>query len=323
MNKVIIGADPEVVVVLKNDKYEGMFPARFVLERAAAYGCSSVNHKVKDLPAIRTYGGVVFPDGASWELNPRPSWSPRYLVDNIKNLFHVSLDILDRLSVGGRKLDLWTKPSIKFDTEMLELWGDPSIAVFGCDPDKSIHPREVDPSCIDASQHQYRYFGGHIHLGWPVHDPHKFYSDPKNLFGVTLLFDALCGMLGIVYDKDVEKEASLRRKVYGQPGVYRIQPHGVEYRTVSNSWLASPEKALHMFSLAKHIPALFRQGLARLAEENTKDIVRTLITGNVDDAIGILYMFNEYLDSGLLDAALGVEMNSGHWKEEWLSEGGI
>jgi len=39
---------------------------------------------------------------------------------------------------------------------------------------------------------------------------------------------------------DHNEENAERRKVYGQAGSYRIQPHGIEYRVLPNSWIVDP-----------------------------------------------------------------------------------
>jgi hypothetical protein len=48
--------------------------------------------------------------------------------------------------------------------------------------------------------------------------------------------DKFLGVWSVVRDQD-----NLRRKLYGKSGSFRPQPHGCEYRTLSNFWIFDPE----------------------------------------------------------------------------------
>ena len=49
--------------------------------------------------------------------------------------------------------------------------------------------------------------------------------------------DLFCGVPSIFLDSD-----TMRRKLYGKAGAFRSKKYGVEYRTLSNFWIQSPEK---------------------------------------------------------------------------------
>lgn len=280
MSKITLGCDPEVMFMLKDrrpGKYSGMIPASFILNRTKAIIPDMINHIIKETPAIRSSAGDIFADGASWELNPKPG-DVKEIIENIKSLLRTTSIIQNLCETEFITVKMDISPSIPLDINMLRVWGDPSLAEFGCDPDKSVHPREVNPSCINAPTHPFRYCGGHIHFGYA---PEVFKEDGDFLYKFILLADATIGMLGIIMDEAVDSSAKQRRLVYGQPGVYRLQSHGIEYRTVSNSWMLTPERTRSMFTLATFVPTLQEELMDMVID--VQDVRRILITG---DAIG-------------------------------------
>lgn len=281
--ETIIGCDPEVIWDMYGTSYAGMLPAGIVLNRLQKVGNPMITGDYKGYPCIQTSHGLIFGDGAGWELNPNPGTVPQ-VVANIRELLATSQKVRQALSTVDRQIELKIVAAMRFSLEMLVVWGDEQLTQFGCDPDKSIWPRDVNPSDIHAVTHPFRYFGGHIHLGYPLDGPVEFYKDMNNLKRMIALADGTIGLAGIVLDR-VNIGAAARRKVYGQPGVYRPQPHGIEYRTTSNSWLLSETYATRMLSLAAWLPALFETDLPDYILENQSEALRrALILGGHDKA---------------------------------------
>ena len=102
---------------------------------------------------------------------------------------------------------------------------------FGCAPSKNIDPYNNGVIGVDPSKYLYRSAGGHIHFGG---DRVKELSQSNPELAIALL-DIFVGNTFVLLDKDPMQAE--RRKVYGRAGEYRIQPHGLEYRTLSNFWL--------------------------------------------------------------------------------------
>ncbi len=97
---------------------------------------------------------------------------------------------------------------------------------FGCDPDFNCYTRKQNPrpALIDE---RLRSVGMHIHIG---------YDKPNVKTSVTLIkyMDLFLGLPSILIDDDQQ-----RRYLYGKAGCFRIQPWGVEYRTLSGYFLSN------------------------------------------------------------------------------------
>jgi len=105
----------------------------------------------------------------------------------------------------------------------------------GCDPEycayelKKISSRKIK-KIIEKSN--LRTAGGHIHLGTSLGKEHQ------NCIMLIRMLDLFLGTTSILIDQC--PSSIKRRKLYGAAGRYRQPSHGVEYRTLSNFWLASP-----------------------------------------------------------------------------------
>jgi len=100
----------------------------------------------------------------------------------------------------------------------------PQAQMIGCEPDYSAYNGgEVRTPNVILGQH--RSCGGHIHLGGNFNCPD---------FVSALFADLVLG----VYTGTRSGEANTRTNWYGQPGIYRPKPYGIEYRTPDNQWTA-------------------------------------------------------------------------------------
>lgn len=182
----------------------------------------------------------IIGDGAAYEINLKaPCTSPHQMWDMV-NQAKDGLKTL--LESAGYKL--YTHPLINFDFR--RWWTDKYQAdaryywsmIFGCDPDQDAFNVNWLCKIEDESKHPYRYGGGHLHISG--NDDMLKYPIP-----FVKLLAIYLGNYGVVSSKDPELE-KVRAKVYGKPGKYRIQKYpdgsqGIEYRTLSNSWLNHEE----------------------------------------------------------------------------------
>jgi len=118
---------------------------------------------------------------------------------------------------------------------------------FGCDPDifpkyyKLMDFEKEDCKIIDASNHEYRYAGGHIHIQ-NMSSNSDIYLD--NIELAPIIFDFFVGTNNVILERPatILSQEKARLKYYGRPGRIRIQKYndkvnGIEYRPPSNHWL--------------------------------------------------------------------------------------
>lgn len=126
--------------------------------------------------------------------------------------------------LAEKGLEWRNKAAQKFTANALD---HPLAQVIGCNPDMWAYKQGVgyERQAFNIKQlGNYRYCGGHIHLGYDRK------AIPPNI--MAQLVDLLITIPHLRFDKQ-----GPRRQFYGLPGVYREKPYGIEYRTFSNFWL--------------------------------------------------------------------------------------
>jgi phiEco32-like amidoligase-type 2 protein len=102
---------------------------------------------------------------------------------------------------------------------------------FGCRPSLNAYglAGEViaDPRLLPI-----RFAGGHIHWGID-----KTFSEAQVTEAVKFV-DLVAGLISVSISEGLDDPR--RRRYYGLAGEFRLPEHGVEYRTLSNSWLLYP-----------------------------------------------------------------------------------
>jgi hypothetical protein len=101
--------------------------------------------------------------------------------------------------------------------------------MFGCSPDFDAYNSgaqfdPIKPDVLKIGSGQHRVAGGHVHVGFESAVPSWVAAGFADYF---------IGLPSVGYDKQ-----ALRRNLYGQPGRHRVTSYGIEYRTLSNYWLA-------------------------------------------------------------------------------------
>ncbi len=100
----------------------------------------------------------------------------------------------------------------------------PMSRKFGCEPDYCAYTLEPNPSPMPPCEGM-RSAGGHIHV-----------ETEDCPYEVAKSMDFHLGIPSVLMDDGVE-----RKQLYGKAGAFRYKPYGVEYRTLSNFWVFSPE----------------------------------------------------------------------------------
>lgn len=193
--------------------------------------------------------GAIQVDGLAAEFNIEP-------VDNypdfVKNIKHVS-GIMERiLSKKFPNLILRPTPVAEFFEEYLKAIPEESKQL-GCEPDFNAYTGKENPR-PDASV-LFRTGSGHIHIGWTqdqnVNDKDHF----QMCCDLTKELDFVLYNSSRWWDKDTK-----RRTLYGQPGAFRPKKYGVEYRVLSNAWLADVRATRFVFYATDAVTRKFLKG---------------------------------------------------------------
>ena len=108
---------------------------------------------------------------------------------------------------------------------------------IGCDPEYCAYSlSEASPSndTFKDGEVRLRTAGGHIHLGNELLQEDEFAP-----IYATKMLDLFLAVPAVFLDGD--PTARKRKELYGKAGRFRLPEHGVEYRSLSNFWLISPQ----------------------------------------------------------------------------------
>ncbi|RKY30131.1 MAG: hypothetical protein DRP74_07590 [Candidatus Omnitrophota bacterium] len=223
--RMTLGGDPEILLTSGKSKGSAghVIYARDVLDES------------------KTGGGNITYDGMIAEINVIPDTCRERLIYNYSDILN---NIFTQADSG--KFDLLTSPAGKVKKSVLESVPDQD-KIFGCDPDVNAYTGKKNKVTISGLKHQKRYGGGHLHFGISSPITKTFYRN--NISLIIKLMDYICGNTCVLLDRDPAN--AVRRKVYGKAGSYRIQPHGIEYRVLSNFWLRGPQLVSIVYKLGR------------------------------------------------------------------------
>lgn len=250
---ISVGTDPEFVIIDKDNKPVAA-PSVF---------------KYKKHKPFKSPFGNIFCDNANIELNPKPAITREEFIENIKNIlketYHNLNDGFNLLALAGVNYS---------DKDLSNKY----CQQFGCEPDYDAWQMIVNtpPTIVDKT---FRSCGGHIHVGSSdtKNDIHVFENKIKIIKGM----DNVLGVSAVLLDN--EKGSIARKNLYGKAGCHRVKSYGVEYRTLSNFWLRSPELAGWAFDMTRIVAtkyeALYRnifEPYKIINENNIKDAEKEL-----------------------------------------------
>ena len=174
-------------------------------------------------------------------------------------------------------VELKALPSAIMDRRYLM---DSGALEFGCEPDYNAWTLETNPKPC-ATNNKLRSAGGHIHIG---------YEEPNidDSLDIIKAMDIFLGVPSILKDKDKR-----RRKLYGKAGAYRVKDYGVEYRTLSNFWVADESLMQSVFSRSMKAATLALTNKDFISELNSfkKEITSCINKGDEDLALELMDRF--------------------------------
>jgi hypothetical protein len=165
-------------------------------------------------------------------------------------------EIADKLN-----LDVLQSPIADFDVEKYFEGMDNRLikesVIAGCDPDRDAIDSNYSSPIRDLTRWKKRGAGGHIHVSLEDY-PHLH----DHIVPAIRLMAIFAGNTFIANVSNPEEERE-RMEVFGKPGRYRVQRYGkkpgMEYRTLSNSWLLSELIVDNMQEACEKAVELLRQ----------------------------------------------------------------
>lgn len=215
MVKMMLGCDPEFFLRRKGNKHQ-------VSAHNLVPGTKREPHKLPN-------GGAVQADGTAVEFNTEPADNGKMFADNVMSCLNDIRKMIDS------KYEFVFKPVVEYGVKTYDKIPDNSKEL-GCDPDYNAYTLVANERPVPPRERM-RTGAGHLHIGWVdgVKDPHNEHHMNDCAFMVKKLD-------GTLYYHAIRHWASgpdeaLRRRVYGKLGAFRPKPFGVEYRSLSNTWL--------------------------------------------------------------------------------------
>jgi len=267
-----IGSDPEMFVVNKNTKE--IIPAfKFLKDKENADKCGQSNNK-------------LYWDGFQAEFETRPGTCLQEQVNDIERM----LRLLKTLSVAHDK-DAIVSSATTMDVSVDDLEnGKEEHVQFGCFPSYNIYGMEGIK--MHGREVPFRSAGGHLHFGIGKHSE-------ENIAKMVKALDAICAVACVSFFANMDN--SRRRTMYGLAGEYRLPPHGMEYRTLSNAWLCHPLAAHMVFDLARKSLMFGLRGLLEFWKASEEEVIHTINNHDVKQAREILSR-NMELFTRIIDA---------------------
>lgn len=214
------GADPELFIVNAAGEYisaEGLIP-----------GTKYEPFKVPN--------GAIQVDGMAAEFNIDPARTFEEFSGNI----HSVIKSLKKFLPAGHTLK--AHPVATFKKEVWDAAPD-RAKELGCTPDFNAWTGECNPPPQDPDNPTTRTAAGHIHIGWTNDADLGDNDHVNNCRDLVKQLDYYLGGWSLQMDPD-----NRRRRLYGKAGACRYKPYGVEYRVLSNFWVASAEHHLRVWN---------------------------------------------------------------------------
>jgi len=243
IKKILIGADPELFL-------------KSALEVVSAEGIiGGTKHEPKSISDI---GHAIQEDNVMVEYNIPPSKTCSEFIDNHNFVIN---HIKDIAQLNG--LELHIEPSAQLDKKYLNT---EQGKTFGCEPDFNVYTKDVNS--VESIEGNYRFAGGHIHIGWE----NPIFKDKEDL---VIAMDIVLGLDSVILDTDDK-----RKQYYGSAGRFRFKDYGIEYRTLSNFWIKSEELMERVYTRTHIACDLVNNGVIDSLSEETKNKIQEAINNS-------------------------------------------
>jgi len=182
----------------------------------------------------------VVRDGVQLEIHLSPSHCREQFAANLEESFYLLANHLEEKNKERVKLSF--KAVVRVTEGQINRLS-PKSRLLGCAPSVNIYDDTAKVG-VNPETYRVRSAGGHVHLGLSSrHLKDEFRR-------IIRMCDILLGNQCVLLDR--EPLMKLRRRVYGRAGECRVQPYGVEYRTLSNFWLRSEPLMSFVLAMARN-----------------------------------------------------------------------
>lgn len=268
------GSDPEFMLVDPNGVYR------------SAIG---VIHGDKEDRVSLGNGVYAFYDNVLAEVNIKPGKTKAEAIKNFGDCFK-------RLAKLVGKMRVTPQASHTYDLSELQ---HADAQKFGCEPEFCIYTKTPDgrivrmePPVVDPTS-GFRTGGGHIHIGSETCLPWNGKTER-----VVQMLDMFVGIPALCINHDPTSPA--RIALYGGAGTHRVKmEYGLEYRTLSNFWTASPRLVAVIHDLVNLVLDLVESGKSdKIAFDGEK--IRSIInSGKVAAATEVMIGNRDLMPSDL------------------------
>ncbi len=214
MRPILIGCDPELFVKNGAGKY---ISAHDLLPGT----------KEKPYPVEH---GAVQVDGVAAEFNIDPAKTVTSWLRNISSV----MNTMEGMLPTDHKLA--RVPAVVFDPEYFATLPE-DVRALGCNMDYNAWTGQPNPA-PDGASTTMRTAAGHIHIGFTENADPRSPAHIQDCCEVAKQIDYYTGVPSLVWDNDPR-----RRLLYGKAGCFRPKTYGLEYRSLSNRWLAQKQIA--------------------------------------------------------------------------------
>jgi len=256
-----VGSDPEIFLEKKDGS---VLPAFDFLPG-----------KEKSVPTTPSRGPNcnLYYDGFQAEFTTEAQSCLAYHVDSIQGGLKAALSHAKNKDTKA-KLSLNTVMDISPE---LMAGSEEKHVAFGCMP--SLNAYGLQGIKGNAREILFRSAGGHIHFGCGK-------LDEKTMVKVVKALDAVLGVCCVSFFAKYDNPR--RRQMYGLAGEYRLPPHGLEYRTLSNAWLFHPLLAHMVFDLARKAFVFGQKDFLKYWKGNEEETVKCIQECDVELAHTIM-----------------------------------
>lgn len=228
----------------------------------------------------------IFWDGYQAETRVAPDECHELLAFHMYNQFkQFSTDYPNLEILPGA---VWRVPD-----EHLQSASEAEVAL-GCDPSYNAYNMK-GKVVTEPRKLRWRFSGGHIHFRNHMKALAEYGITPET---IVWSLDLVLGVASVALAQNYD--SWIRRKYYGLAGEYRLPPHGLEYRTLSNFWVLDPQVFQLVLDLARWAFNLAKIRQRRMFLGTKQDVVSIINSSDVRSAKDLVKLnkdaYNLFLD---------------------------